>query len=75
MHGITITNGAGITSTDTLTDKVTLSYKVSQGSALGPLFDYKYTTQLSAIMSSFDINHHLYVDDIQIYMSLSSRNL
>ena len=74
MREITITDGAGITITDTLTDKVTLSYKVSQGSALGPLFDL-YTTQLSAIISSFDINHHLYVDDIQIYMSLSSRNL
>ena len=63
--------GQGITITDTLTDKITLSYRVSQGSALGPLFAL-YTTQLSAVIPSFDINHHLYVDDIQIYMSLSS---
>ena len=32
-----------------------------------------YTTPLSATISSLDINHHLYVDDIQIYMSLSSK--
>ena len=44
----------------------------SQGSAVGPLFAL-YTTPLSATISSLDINHHLYVDDIQIYMSLSSK--
>ena len=38
---------------------------------MGPLFAL-YTTPLSATISSLDINHHLYVDDIQIYMSLSS---
>ena len=29
---------------------------------------------LSAVISSLDINHHLYVDDTQIYMSLSVSN-
>ena len=38
---------------------------------MGPLFAL-YTTPLSAIISSLDINHHPYVDDIQIYITLSS---
>ena len=33
-----------------------------------------YTTPLSAIIFSLDINHHLYADDTQIYMSLSVSN-
>ena len=59
---------------DTFSDKVTLLYGVPQGSVLGPVFFTSYTTPLSAIISSFDINHHLYADDTQIYMSLSVSN-
>ena len=57
---------------DTLPDKVTLSYGVPQGSVLGPLLFTLYTTPLSAIISSLEINHHLNADDTQMYMSLIS---
>ena len=60
---------------DTLSDKVTLSYGVSQSSVVGPVFFYPihYTTQRNNI-SSFDINYHFYDDINQIYMSLSVAN-
>ena len=41
---------------------------------LGPVFFTLYTTPLSAIIFSFDINHHLYADVTLIYMSLSVSN-
>ena len=41
---------------------------------LGPVLFILYTTPLSAITSSFDISHHLYAADSQIYMSLSGSN-
>ena len=59
---------------DTLSDKDTLSYGVPQGYVLGPVLFTLYTTPLSAIFSSFDINLKLYDDDTQIYMSPSVSN-
>ena len=41
---------------------------------LGPVLFNLYTTPLSAIISSFDINHHLYADNAQIQMSLLFSN-
>ena len=53
---------------DTFSDKITLSYGVSQGSVLGLVIFTFYTTPLSAIISSFDINHHLYFIYLLIYL-------
>ena len=47
---------------------------VPQGSVLRPVLFTLYTTQFRAIISCFDINHHHYADDTQIYMSLSVYN-
>ena len=41
---------------------------------LGPVLFTLYTTPVSSIISSFDINHHVYADDTQIYMFLSVSN-
>ena len=47
-----------------------LSCGLSQGSVLGPTFLNKYTTPLiSTLISSWSLNHHIYADDTQIFIS------
>ena len=47
------------------------NYGVPQRSVLGPMLLTIYATPLSATISIFDINHHLYADDNQMYRSSS----
>ena len=57
---------------DNISDSVSISFGVPQGSVLGPILFTLYTTPLSQIIADHQVQHHLYADDTQIYVALSA---
>ena len=45
----------------------------TQGSVLGPILFNMYTTPLSTLILSRSLNHHLYADDTQLFISFAPK--
>ena len=56
-----------------LSNPTTLEFGLPQGSIVGPIGYSIYTLPVGEIACHYDINYHLYADDIQLYVSFDPR--
>ena len=52
-------------------DAIYISFGIPQGSVLGSILFTLYTAPLSQVITEHYVEHHLYVDDTQIYICIS----
>jgi hypothetical protein len=53
-------------------EPVELNYSVPQGSVLGPQWFIIYTSPVCDIIQKYELHHHIYADDTQIYLSFDA---